>query len=92
MVPSGQTKGTRQGAGPQLLSEGGEVRVTRQPSCQSKPKEVGDIQELAEDSVDHVGKECYIQDHALTFRVSPNRADTVIKGSLFCFQLLLHTL
>ncbi|XP_058680384.1 protein S100-Z [Ammospiza nelsoni] len=68
MAPSGQTKGTGQGAGPQLLSEGGELRVTRQPSCQSKPKEVGDVQELADDSVDHRGKECYIRDHALTFR------------------------
>nr|XP_054508742.1 protein S100-Z [Agelaius phoeniceus] len=67
-VPSGQTKGTRQGAGPQLLSEGGEVRVTSQPSCQSKPKKVGDILELAEDSVDHLGKECCMQDNALTFR------------------------
>ncbi|XP_063037441.1 protein S100-Z [Melospiza melodia melodia] len=68
MAPSGQTKGTGQGAGPQLLSEGGELRVTRQPSCQSTPKEVGDVQELADGSVDHRGKECYIRDHALTFR------------------------
>lgn len=35
MEPCGQTKGTRHSAGSQLLSKGGEGRVTHQANCQS---------------------------------------------------------
>lgn len=50
-----------------LLSERADVRVTYQPSCLPKPREIGGIQELAEDSVAQVGKEFCIEPCFVSF-------------------------
>lgn len=83
-LPLGQTKGhgVVQGHG---CSAKGRGTCHTPTKLSTKPREVGGTQEPAEDSVHHLAKECYMQDHALFNFLNICRADTVIKDSLFCF-------